>query len=54
MKSLLNEQAQIHDRVKSLGSAGDHTNGHRPSGRLRDLGRDLAREFGEKEHVEHK
>jgi polyhydroxyalkanoate synthesis repressor PhaR len=55
MKSLLNQQAQIQDRVKTLGSAaGDHTNGHRPSGRLRDLGRDLAREFGEKEHVEHK
>jgi len=54
MKSLLNQQAQIRDRVKTLGSSPvEHTNGHRPSARLRDLGRDLAREFGEKEHEEH-
>jgi polyhydroxyalkanoate synthesis repressor PhaR len=54
MKSLLAQQAQIRDRVKTLGSVqAEHTNGHRPSTRLRDLGRDVAREFGEKEHEEH-
>jgi polyhydroxyalkanoate synthesis repressor PhaR len=58
MKSLLNEQAQIRERVKALGG-GLETNGQRPTAnpRTRDLGRELAREFSEKdreEPVEHK
>jgi polyhydroxyalkanoate synthesis repressor PhaR len=58
MKTLLNEQAQIRERVKALGG-GLEANGQRPTGapRMRDLGRDIAREFTEKdreEPVEHK
>jgi polyhydroxyalkanoate synthesis repressor PhaR len=58
MKSLLNEQAQIRERVKALGG-GLESNGQRPNAgpRMRDLGRELAREFSEKDHeeqVEHK
>jgi polyhydroxyalkanoate synthesis repressor PhaR len=58
MKTLLSEQAQIRERVKALGGGLD-TNGQRPpaSPRMRDLGREVAREFSEKdreEPVEHK
>jgi len=57
MKSLSNQQGQLRERVKSL--TVPDANGQRmaPNPRLRDLGRDLAREYGDKdreEHVEHK
>lgn len=53
MKSLSNQQAQLRERVKSL-SVPDAT-GQRiaPIPRLRDMGRDLAREYGDKEREEH-
>jgi polyhydroxyalkanoate synthesis repressor PhaR len=53
MKSLSNQQTQLRERVKSLGVP--DANGQRiaPIPRLRDLGRDLAREYGDKEREEH-
>ncbi len=54
MKGLLNQQAQIRERVKALGG-GVEANGQRPTAgpRLRDLGRELARDVGEKDREEH-
>jgi polyhydroxyalkanoate synthesis repressor PhaR len=53
MKSLSNQQTQLRERVKALAVL--DANGQRiaPSPRLRDLGRDLAREYGDKEREEH-
>jgi polyhydroxyalkanoate synthesis regulator protein len=53
MNSLSNQQGQLRERVKSL--TVPDANGQRmaPNPRLRDLGRDLAREYGEKEREEH-
>jgi polyhydroxyalkanoate synthesis repressor PhaR len=58
LKVLLNEQAQIRERIKTLGGSVE-ANGQRPGGgtRMRDLGRELAREFSDRdreEPVEHK